>query len=319
MYACTEFIFGESADSQLPGDPNDSAGFLKAMTDGFIEIGKRRNAGRIAPILFFFDKKWKTSYDKLHSYIDVYVKRALEATAPDIESKQESTDNKKPPRYILANEMAKKIRDPITLRFQILNVFIAARNTTSILMANALFHLARHPHIWTELRSQSLALGDQTLTFELLKSLQFFKHVIWETVRLTGPSGRIQRRAIRNTILPVGGGDDGKAPVFLEKGTVVSMDLYSLHHDKDIWGEDAGEFNPRRWVGKRPMWEFVPFLGGPRMCPAQQQVLTQSVFLLVRMTRELAGIENRDTCWEYVEIPKAVAESRNGVKVAFTS
>lgn len=312
-------------DSQLPDDPNDSAGFLKAMTDGFIEIGKRRNVGRIAPIVFFFDKKWKNSYDKLHSYIDVYVKHALEVTSPESEDKtadvddNKPLDDKKPTRYILANEMAKKIRDPISLRFQILNVFIAARNTTSILMANALFHLARHPHIWTELREQSLALGSQPLTFELLKSLQLFKHVIWETVRLTGPSGRLQRRAVKNTILPVGGGEDGKAPIWVEKGTVVSMDLYSLHHDKDIWGEDPGEFNPHRWVGKRPMWEFVPFLGGPRMCPAQQQVLTQSAYLLVRMTRWAGRIENRDSCWEYVEVPKSVAESRNGVKVAFFS
>jgi len=84
------------------------------------------------------------------------------------------------------------------------------------------------------------------------------------------------------------------------------MDSHSLHHDKDIRGEDSGEFNPHRWVGKRLMWQFVPFLGNPRMCPAQQQVLTQSVYLLVRMTRELAGIENRNSCWEYVEVPKSL-------------
>jgi len=124
---------------------------------------------------------------------------------------------------------------------------------------------------------------------------------------------------VRDTILPVGDGEDGKSPIFVEKGTVVSIDLYSLHHDKDIQGEDSGEFNPLRWVGKRLMWEFVPFLGSPRMCPAQQQVLTPSVYLLVRMTRELAGIENRDSCWEYVEVPKSVAESRNAVKVTLFS
>lgn len=67
-------------------------------------------------------------------------------------------------------------------------------------------------------------------------------------------------------------------------------------------------------------WEFTPFLGGPRICPAQQQVLTQSVYLLVRMTRRFARIENRDTALEYVEMVRMTTESRNGVKVAlFTS
>lgn len=304
-------------DSQLQGDPNDSAGLLKAFSDGLAEITKRATFGKLALLVFFFDKSFKRACDKLHSYVDVHVQRALEATSPKNLKRDE--DEEKQTRYILLHEMAKQTRDPIELRFQILNVFIAARATISILTGNIIFHLARHPQIWTELREQSLALGDQPLTFELLKSLTFFRHVIHETVRLTGPSGRVRRQAIKNTILPVGGGPDGKAPVFVEKGTIVALDLYSLHHDKDIWGDDAFEFNPHRWEGKKPMWEFVPFLGGPRMCPAQQQVLTQGIYLLVRLTKEFVRIENRDEIWEFIEMAKGVVESRNGVKVAFFS
>ncbi|KAE9373609.1 cytochrome P450 [Stipitochalara longipes BDJ] len=315
--AASEFILGQSMDSQLPDDPNDSAGYLKAFNDGLGEIAKRATIGKLSPMIFFFDKKYKRAYEKLHSYVDVDVKRALEATSP--KNLQKMGDEEKQTRYILLHEMAKQVRDPIELRFQILHVFIAARATTSILMANIIFNLARHPHIWAKLREQSLELGNQPLTFELLKSLTFFRHVIHETLRLTGPSGRTRRQAIRNTILPVGGGHDGKAPVFVEKGTMVALDLYSLHHDKDIWGEDAFEFNPHRWEGKKPMWEFTPFLGGPRMCPAQQQVLTQSVYFLVRMTKEFVKIENRDEVLEYVETARGTVESRNGVKVAFFS
>lgn len=243
--------------------------------------------------------------------------RALEATSP--QNLKMDADQKTETRYILLHEMAKEIRDPVELRNQILNVFVAARNTISTLMANTIFHLARQPPFWAELREQSLALGDQPLTFELLKSLTFFRHVLHETLRLTGPSGRLNRRAIRNTILPVGGGDDGKAPVFVEKGTRVTMDLYALHHDKEIWGDDAFEYNPHRWEGKRFMWEFVPFLGRPRICPAQQQVLTQGVYMLVRLTREFARIENRDEILEWVENAATPPENKSGVKVALFS
>ena len=227
-----------------------------------------------------------------------------------------SNEQIQPQRYILLHEMAKEIRDPIELRFQILNVFLPARDTTSIAVANALFHLARNPNVWTDLRSAALSLGSQPLTFEVLKSLTLFKYVLFETIRLQGPSGRVLRTALRNTLLPVGGGPSGRSPVFVEKGAVVALSLWGLHHDKDIWGDDVDEFKPQRWVDKRPMWEFVPFLGGPRICPAQQQVLTQAVYVLVRLVREFASIGNRDPTLEYVEMTKTTVESRNGVKIA---
>lgn len=124
------------------------------------------------------------------------------------------------------------------------------------------------------------------------------------------------RTALRDTVLPVGGGPSGRSPVFVEKGVTVALHLWGLHHDRDIWGDDVDEFKPRRWVDRRPMWEFVPFLAGPRVCPAQQQVLTQAVYVLVRLVREFSGIENRDPSLEYVEVIKMTVESRNGVKIA---
>ena len=259
-----------------------------------------------------FDKKWKEAYESVHAFIDDHVRTTLEETAQNNISKEDVS----PHRYILLHEMAKEIRDPIELRFQILNVFLPARDTTSIAVGNALFHLARKPHLWTDLRSTALSLGSQPLSFEVLKSLQLFKHVLFETLRLQGPSGRVLRTAVRNTVLPVGGGPDGRSPVFVEQGTAVALHLWGLHHDRDIWGDDVDEFKPERWVDKRTMWDFVPFLGGPRICPAQQQVLTQAVYVLVRLVREFSSIENRDTVLEYVELTKMTVESRNGVKIA---
>ena len=259
-----------------------------------------------------FDKKWKRAYEKVHAFIDDCVRKALEETA----GKKTSNEQNQPQRYVLLQNMAKEIRDPITLRFQILNVFLPARDTTSIAIANTLFHLARNPQVWTDLRSAALALGSQPLTFELLKSLTLFRYVLFEAIRLQGPSGRVRRTALRNTVLPVGGGPDGRSPVFVEKGVVVALHIWGLHHDRDIWGDDVDEFKPERWVDRRPMWEFVPFFGGPRICPAQQQVLTQAVYVLVRLVREFAGIENRDPTWEYVESARMAVMSRNGVKIA---
>lgn len=269
---------------------------------------------------YMFDTSWKKSYDKVHVFVDDHVKRALEETAQDVSSNSSKIPHPRQDepthRYILLHEMAKEIRDPIELRYQILQVFLPARDTTSIAVGNALFHLARQPSLWTDLRNTALALGSQPLTFELLKSLIPFRNVLFETIRLQGPSGRVLRTALRDTILPLGGGPNGRSPLFIEQGAVVALNLWGLHHDKDIWGDDVNEFKPQRWVDKRLSWEFVPFLGGPRICPAQQQVLTQAVYVLVRLVREFSAVENRDPSQEYVEITKMTTESRNGVKIA---
>ena len=76
-------------------------------------------------------------------------------------------------------------------------------------------------------------------------------------------------------------------------------------------------FKPERWIGKRPLWEFVPFFGEQRICPANQQVLTHASYTLVRLTRQFRCIENRDPMLEYVELTKMTTQSRNGVKIAF--
>lgn len=306
-------------DSLLSDTPFDSLEFIKAFNESMAGAGRRRRAGMLR-FRYMFDKKWKVAYGKVHAFIDNYVTRALEETAPEnlsnVSKAEYSDKNTSPHRYVLLHEMAKEIRDPIELRFQILHVFLPARDTTSIAVGNALFHLARNPKVWTDLRSSALSLGSQPLTFEVLKSLVLFKHVLFETIRLQGPSGRVLRTALRDTILPVGGGPDGQSPVFVEQGVIVALHLWGLHHDRDIWDDDVDEFKPQRWLGKRPMWEFVPFLGGPRICPAQQQVLTQAVYVLVRLVREFSGIENRDPTQEYVEMTKMTVESRNGVKIA---
>ena len=125
--------------------------------------------------------------------------------------------------------------------------------------------------------------------------------------------------AIRNTILPVGGGPDGTAPVFVEKGTIVAASVTGLHHDGDIWGDDVDKFNPYRFASPRSQWEFLPFAGGPRICPARQQVITQASYLLVRMTMECVRIENRDPVLEYFERVRMTTQSGNGVQVAFST
>jgi cytochrome P450 len=61
--------------------------------------------------------------------------------------------------------------------------------------------------------------------------------------------------ATEDTILPRGGGADGKAPVLVPKGCMVIYTVFALHRRKDLWGDDADDFRPERWeMGRKFAW-----------------------------------------------------------------
>ncbi|KHO02101.1 Cytochrome P450 family protein [Metarhizium album ARSEF 1941] len=309
----TEFVFGKSFDSL---DENAAQGdeLMEAFSQALIGTTKRRHA--FVELGSLFNDTVDENIDKIHAFVDRQVSRALAAGAQSNTADGKKSSGQSRWHYVLLDELAKHVRDPVTLRYEMMNIFLPAFESTAVVLSNTLFHLARNSDLWAELRKQAVALGDQELSFELLRSLSLFRYTVLEALRLHGSSGRISRTAIRDTVLPRGGGPQGRSPVFVSKGTVVSLDFYAHLHDAEIWGHDANEFRPSRFEGKAPKWEFVPFSGGPRICPAQQQVMTQSIYLLVRLAQEFAVMENRDLCVEFVERVKIFTESARGVKVA---
>ncbi|MCJ1354704.1 MAG: hypothetical protein MMC33_004693 [Icmadophila ericetorum] len=318
----TEFLFGQSIGSLLPQTPFDTAEFMRAFDLSLLGIALRILAGPFR-FLFILDPTWKRNYTKVHDFVDKRVAIALERQR-SMAATGKSVEKTSFEKYILLNEMAMVTQDPLDLRAQILNVFFPARDTSAITFANILFELARHPEAWKDLRGEVLSIDpSQKLTFEFLKTLKTTKFIINETLRVHLATSRVSRAAARDTILPVGGGPDGRAPLFIPKGREVDIDLHTLHRDLKIWGNDANDFKPQRWAPGRPLWEakwqYEPFLGGPRMCPAQNQVLTQLTYLLVRVAQEFQFIENRDEVYEYVEQVTLTNESKRGVKIALVA
>lgn len=125
------------------------------------------------------------------------------------------------------------------------------------------------------------------------------------------------RAAACDTTLPRGGGPDGKEPIFVAKGDVVHGNRYLLHRDPEFWGPDAAEFKPERWESIRPLWHFVPFGGGPRICPAHILASTEAAYLLTRFCQRFKTLEPRDP-QPYVPVMRVGPSSLHGVKVAVT-
>lgn len=102
--------------------------------------------------------------------------------------------------------------------------------------------------------------------------------------------------AVRDTVLPFGGGKDGLSPVLVPKGTLVCYNIFAMHRRKDLYGQDSEEFRPERWEdgSLQPRWGFLPFNGGPRICIGQRYALTEVGYVLVRMAQEFRTLESRN-------------------------
>jgi len=223
--------------------------------------------------------------------VDQYVKKALSRRSELLSSKSDSS------RYIFLEELVRQSTDRIKIRSELLHILLAGRDTTASLLSNVWWTLSKRPDIWTALRADVASLNGAHPSFEQLKDLKYLRAVLNESLRLYPVVPANSRQAVRDTVLPVGGGPDGKSPLFIAKDRVVVWHVYAMHRRKDFFGEDADEFRPERWLGEkglRPGWEYLPFNGGPRICLGQQFALTEASYTTVRLMQAFEGIESRD-------------------------
>lgn len=130
------------------------------------------------------DQEYQDATSAVHAYIDGHIKKVL-SKQTDQKTEKTSTTNESDPkeeRYILLNEMAKKMQDPVELRYSLLNVFFPAHDSVAVTVNNILFHLAREPEIQANLRADILAATkSQPLSFELLKSMKYLRYIFNES------------------------------------------------------------------------------------------------------------------------------------------
>lgn len=109
------------------------------------------------------------------------------------------------------------------------------------------------------------ALGnddDPVATYEQVKKLPYLEAVINEALRIHSTSGIGLPRLVPEGGLHFSGH-------FFPEGTVLSVPTYTIHRDRDIWGEDVDAFRPERWFEqdeKVIQKTFNPFSYGPRSC-----------------------------------------------------
>ena len=160
-------------------------------------------------------------------------------------------------------------------------IMCLGRDTTAALLTDVWWNLSHEPQVWQRLQKEVSSLENplsrERPIFEQLKEMKYLRAVLNESLRLHPAVPSNLRQAVTDTMLPVGGGNDGKSPVFVPKGTQVAYGVYAMHRRKDLYGEDAENFKPERWLdegekkGLRVGWDYLPFNGGPRICLGRKQ------------------------------------------------
>ncbi|CAE6506371.1 unnamed protein product [Rhizoctonia solani] len=140
-----------------------------------------------------------------------------------------------------------------------MNVFIfAGHETTSTAVSRILEILAQRPDVQVrvreELRQYFEANPDETHHDALLE-LPYLDGIVREALRLYPPVTTISRICEEDAVLPLEYPIDapsGKITgVPVKKGTRIFMSNVYFNRNRAIWGDNADEFLPERWIGNK--------------------------------------------------------------------
>ncbi len=156
---------------------------------------------------------------------------------------------------------------------QLKTFFFAGHDTTASTLSWSYYFLSHHPHELLRLRKElDEVFGINTTPSEVAKNfvddpklhtkLDFTLAIIKESLRLEPPAAPA-REAIPNYQFKT---TSGKA-FYPPDGTMIYISAWMLHRNPRVWGDDAGEFKPDRFMPGNPLpWGYIAFAKRPRDC-----------------------------------------------------
>ncbi|KAH8102301.1 cytochrome P450 [Cristinia sonorae] len=213
---------------------------------------------------------------------------------------------------------------------QVPTFIVAGHETTSTAVTWCLYALTQAPHVQTKLRDELLSVQTEMPTMDELNALPYLDMVVKETLRVHAPVAQTVRVATRDDEIPVGKPYRDRYGVerdsiSVAKGDFIMLPILAINRSKTIWGEDAHEFKPERWVnppeavsGIPGVWgHLMTFIGGPRACIGYRFSLIEMkalLFVLVRAFEYELAVKPEDVTKKtsIVQRPLILSEVENG-------
>jgi cytochrome P450 len=201
-------------------------------------------------------------------------------------------------------------------------LLLAGYETTSISLTWALIELSRNPDIQIKLRNELLKHGSDPTYDQLGNGLPYLDAVVHEILRLHAPVRETTRMANEDDVIPLSEPVRTKSGQLVENlsiaaGTILAIPLASINLSAAIWGEDAKDFKPSRWLedghsgipakarevqGHR---HLLTFSDGPRTCLGKNFALAEFKAVLSVLVKNFV-FELRDGVNSEIEIGRGL-------------
>ncbi|KAH6895655.1 cytochrome P450 [Thelonectria olida] len=157
----------------------------------------------------------------------------------------------------------------------VINLLVLGHDTTACSITWAIHELSKRQYIQQRIRSEILNLRHAGASVEKGQYLQSF---VMEVLRHHCAVPMAPREAIVDMEI---------AGTFIPQGTVIQLSPAIVNLHPSIWGEDAQEFNPDRWLAKegphKNKFAFETFHNGPRMCIGKNLTIIEMKIMLAEL------------------------------------
>ncbi|KAL0856720.1 hypothetical protein Bca101_061874 [Brassica carinata] len=200
-----------------------------------------------------------------------------------------------------------KPRDDKFIRDVILSLLIAGRDTTSSALTWFFWLLSMHPRVMAKIRHE---INTKTETEKLV----YLHAALSESMRLYPPVPFNHKSPAKPDVLPSGHR--------VEADSKILISIYALGRMRSVWGENAAEFKPERWISDsgdlrhEPSYKFMAFNAGPRTCLGKQLAFMQMKMVAVEIIRnyDFKVVEGH----KIEPVPSVILRMKHGLKVAVT-
>ncbi|KAI0431743.1 cytochrome P450 [Xylaria sp. FL1042] len=230
---------------------------------------------------------------KMNSLFKYLTTTLSDLCMPMLQEKKDAIFNSKDDNFDILSLLIKSGNfTDAQLRDQLLTFLAAGHETTSSALSWACYLLSKYPDFQDKLREEirqalpdDMVIDKSTDLASILEPLPYLNGIMHETLRLYPTVPLTKRQAIRDSNL---GGQ------VIPKGVTVVLSLWLMNRSPEVWGPEAGEFRPERWItsgkpnsngGANSNYEFLTFLHGPRSCIGQGFAKAEMRCLLASMIR----------------------------------
>lgn len=222
---------------------------------------------------------------------------------------------------------------------QVSTFVFAGQDTTSSAMCRILHLLCIHQEVQNKLRAGIRdAQKDGQLSYDQLVSLPYLDAVCRETLRVYPPLNfALLRTARKDMILPISKpvtGANGKqvTEIMIPNGTHIIPSILGSNTNPDLWGDDAHEWKPERWLSLLPesvvdahipgiYSHLMTFLGGGRACIGFKfsQLEMKVVLSVLLSTFKFDLPKDREITWKMTGIAKPYVGSGPQLPLVMTA